>query len=140
MTASVDYNRPVAHGNWASLAVWGRNKSLPDGEIFNSYLLESLLRFADRNSAWTRMENVDRSTELLLGQNPAPPGFVEKFLARIQAYSVGYDRELLVTARTRTALGAQVTLYGVPGSLQSLYGNTPVGVVVFVRFRPQHRE
>jgi len=140
MTASVDYNRPLTRGNWASIVVWGRNKTLPEGEIFNSYLLESLLRFADRNAVWTRVENVDRSTELLLGQNPAPPGFVEKFLARIQAYSIGYDRDLLVTKRTRTALGAQVTVYGVPGSLQPLYGNVPVGVAVFLRFRPDHRQ
>jgi len=79
---------------------------------------------------------VDRSTELLLGQNPAPPGFTERFLARIQAYTFGYDRDVFVTPQTRTALGAQVTVYGVPGSLQTLYGNVPVGVAMFVRFRP----
>jgi hypothetical protein len=116
--------------------VWGRNKNLPDGEVFNSYLAEARLRFAGRNAVWTRIENVDRSNELLLAGNPAPPGFEDHFLARVQAYSVGYDRDILVTARTRTALGAQVTVYGVPGVLQPIYGDVPVGVAMFVRFRP----
>jgi len=136
MTASIDYHRSLARGDWASIAVWGRNKTLPDGEVFSSYLLESRLRFAARNALWTRIENVDRSTELLLGGSPAPPGFQEHFLARIQAYSFGYDRDLIVTPRTRTALGVQVTDYGVPGSLQPLYGDVPLGVAVFLRFRP----
>jgi len=136
MTASIDYHRALARGDWASILVWGRNKSLPDGEVFSSYLLESRLRFAGRNALWTRLENLDRSNELLLGRNPAPPGFVEHFLARVQAYSFGYDRDLFVTPRTRTALGAQVTFYGVPGSLQPLYGQFPVGVAIFLRFRP----
>jgi len=136
MTASLEYYRPLARGDWASILVWGRNKNLPGGEVFSSYLAESRLRFADRNAVWTRLENVDRSNELLLGQNPAPPGFEEQFLARIQAYTFGYDRDIFVTPRTRTALGAQVTVYGVPGSLQPLYGDVPAGVAVFVRFRP----
>ena len=136
MTASVDYHRAMARGDWASILVWGRNKNLPNGEVFNSYLAESRLRFAGRNAVWTRIENVDRSTELLLGQNPVPPGFTERFLARIQAYTMGYDRDVFVTPRTRTALGAQATVYGVPGLLQPIYGNVPVGVAMFVRFRP----
>jgi len=136
MTASLDYHRAFARADWASIAVWGRNKTLPDGQVFSSYLLESRLRFAARNAVWTRLENLDRSNELLLGGAPAPPGFVEHFLARIQACSFGFDRDVIVTTRTRTALGAQVTVYGVPGSLQPLYGDVPVGVAVFLRFRP----
>ena len=136
MTASLDYHRAFARADWASIVVWGRNKSLPDGEVLNSYLLESRLRFLERNAVWTRIENVDRTTELLLAGQPAPPGFEERFLARIQAYSLGYDRDILVTRRTRTAIGAQVTIYGVPGSLRPVYGDVPAGVAAFVRFRP----
>jgi hypothetical protein len=33
------------------------------------------MRFRTRNSVWTRVENVDRSNELLLGENPLPAGF-----------------------------------------------------------------
>ena len=62
MTASVTYNRPVHRGNWASLLLWGRNQSLLDGNVGNGYLLESTVKFLDRNAAWTRLENVDRTT------------------------------------------------------------------------------
>jgi hypothetical protein len=76
MTASVMYNRPLGDGekgNWASTAAWGQTRSLGDNVIQNSYLFESLLRFATRNNVWTRMEDVDRTTDLLLGEN-LPPG------------------------------------------------------------------
>ena len=136
MTASVDYHHAFTRADLASILVWGRNKMLPDGEVFNSYLAEARLRFLERNAVWTRIENVDRSNELLLGGKPAPPDFEERFLARIQAYSIGYDRDVLVTARTRTAVGAQVTVYGVPAILQPTYGDVPVGIAAFVRFRP----
>jgi hypothetical protein len=144
MTSSVTYNRPLnphnsesaEHwGNWATTIIWGRNKDLPGGEIFNSYLAESTVRFAHRNFAWTRIENVDRTNELLLGGNSLPPGFEEHFLARILAYTLGYDREFNFIPHISTALGGQFTLYGKPASLDSLYGDHPAGVVLFLRLR-----
>ena len=138
MTASLMYNRPLgdgAKGNWASTAVWGRTRALQDHVIQNSYLLESTLRFAVRNYVWTRMENVDRTTELLLGEHPEPSGFQEEPAGRVQAYTFGYDRDFDILPRLRTALGAQVTAY-TPGSrLKPVYGSDPVGVVVFLRIR-----
>ena len=138
MTASVMYNRPLgdgAKGNWASTLAWGRTRALQDDVIQNSYLLESTLRFAVRNYVWTRMENVDRTTELLLGENPEPPGFEEEPAGRVQAYTFGYDRDVDVLPHLRTALGAQVTAYTVGSRLQPVYGSDPVGVVVFLRIR-----
>ena len=83
MTASVSYNRPFRRGSWASTLVWGRNHTLQGGQIANGYLAESTLRFAEHNRVWTRVENVDRTSELLLGKQAEPPGFDEKFLARL---------------------------------------------------------
>src|SRR5690348_5501215 len=77
MTASIMYNRPFQNGNWANTAVWGRTRSLQDNAILNSYLFESLVRFRTRNYAWTRIENAGRSNELIIGENPLPPGFLE---------------------------------------------------------------
>ena len=65
MTASVQYNRPMEKGNWASLLLWGRNQDPSGGNVGNSFLLESTLRFLERNYVWTRIENVDRTNELL---------------------------------------------------------------------------
>ena len=142
MTASVAYNRPItrggdeAWGNSATTLIWGRNLTLPGGEVYNSYLAESTLRFKRRNFTWTRIENVDRTNELLNGENPLPPGFGEHFLARIQAYSFGYDRDFDLIPHIASALGGQVTLYGKPASLDPIYGDHPTGVLLFVRFRP----
>ncbi len=135
MTASVTYNRPLANGNWATLLLWGRNRDTPGGEIYNSYLAESTLRFAKHNYAWTRIENVDRSNELLLGENPLPPGFDERFLARVQAYTFGYDREFNFIPHVSSAIGGQYTLYTKPSSLDPIYGTNTMGVLMFLRFR-----
>jgi hypothetical protein len=135
MTASVTFNRPLARGNWASTFLWGRNRDIPSGQVFNSYLAESTVRFAQHNYAWTRIENVDRTNELLLGGNPVPSGFDERFLARVQAYSFGYDREFNFIPHLSSALGGQYTLYAAPSSLDPIYGAHPMGVLLFLRLR-----
>ena len=136
MTASVMYNRPFHRGSWASTLIWGRNHFLPAGENFNSYLAESTLRFAEVERVWGRIENVDRSNELLLGKQPEPPGFGERFLARVQAYTVGYDHDFHWIPGVATAFGGQVTFYSKPDFLTPIYGQHPKGVVSFVRIRP----
>ena len=135
MTASISYNRPIRNGNWASLLLWGRNQSLADGNVGNSYLLESTLKFAGRNSLWTRLENVDRTNELLLGENPLPAAFRERYFARVEAYTAGYDREIGNLPHLSSALGAQLTSYSLPAQLQSAYGSHPVSIVAFLRLR-----
>lgn len=135
MTASVMYNHPIHAGNWNSMLLWGRNRSLLNGNVGNGYLLESTLNFMSRNYAWTRIENVDRTNELLLGDNPEPPGFTEKYFTRVQAYTFGYDREVGNIPHLATALGGQITWYGVPVALQQIYGTHPLGAVVFLRVR-----
>jgi hypothetical protein len=135
MTASVIYNRPLTNGNLATMILWGRNRSLQDGNVGNGYLLESTLRFLSRNNLWTRIENVDRSNELLLGEVSLPPGFRERYFTRVQSYTFGYDRELGHVPYISTALGGQFTLYGTPATLRPAYGPHPVGAVAFLRVR-----
>jgi len=138
MTSSVTYNRPLRSaewGNWATTLLWGRNSTIPGGEVFNSYLAESTARFVRHNFAWTRIENLDRTNELLLGENPLPPGFEEHFLARVQAYTFGFDREMNFIPHVSTALGGQYTLYSAPAFLDPVYGSHPMGVLLFIRFR-----
>lgn len=135
MTASLMYNRPIRDGNWAALLLWGRNQSLLDGNVGNAYLVESTLKFLKRNYAWMRIENADRTNQLLLGENPPPPGFTERFFTRVQAYTAGYDREIGHIPHVSTALGAQITWYGVPDVLKPTYGSHPIGVAAFLRVR-----
>ena len=136
VTASVQYNHPLHDGNWTSTILWGRTRSLQDNSIFNSYALESTVRFRVRNYAWTRIENVDRSNELILGENPLPPNFQEQPIGRVQAYTFGYDRDIDLIPHVASALGVQVTAYGVGEKLKPTYGSRPAGIAVFVRIRP----
>lgn len=135
MTASVMYNRPLANGNWATTLIWGRNQDLGHPQIFNGYLAESTLRIG-RQNLWGRIENVDRTNELILGENPEPPGFEEHFAARVQGYTMGYDHEIGHLPHLSIALGGQLMLYGKPALLNPIYGDHPVGGVVFLRLRP----
>jgi len=136
MTASVMYNRPFHDGNWANTLLWGRTRSLQDNAIFNSYAFESTARFRARNYAWTRIESAERSNELILGENPLPPGFQEQPIGQVQAYTIGYDRDVELVSHLASAIGAQFTTYGVVERLKPIYGAHPVGVAVFVRLRP----
>lgn len=136
MTSSIMYNRPLNKGNWTSTVLWGRTRSLQDDSKENSYLLESLIRFKTRNYAWTRIENAGRSNELQNGANPLPAGFHEDPIGHAQAYTFGYDRDIDFVPHLRTAIGVQITTYGVADALKPIYGSDPVGVSVFIRLRP----
>ena len=96
------------------------------------------MHFLDRNSVWGRAENVDRTSDLLLGGASEPPNAPERFLGRVQAYTAGYDREFSWVRHVSTALGGQITFYGKPELLNPIYGAHPVGVLLFVRFRPDN--
>lgn len=135
-TASIMYNRPFRNGNLASTVLWGRTRSMPDNTKENSYLLELTLRFATCNYIWTRMENAGRSNELLVGENPLPPSFTESPLTHVQAYTFGYDRDIDLIPHVASAIGTQVTVYGVGDPLKPIYGSDPIGVNVFLRLRP----
>ena len=134
MTGSIMYNRPFHIGNLATMLLWGRNQRLEGGNAGNSFLAESTLRLA-RNVIWTRIENTDRTNELLLDDNPIPANFEERYFTRVQAYTAGYDREVGHIPHLSTAIGGQLTFYGVPDVLQSAYGSHPLGVNVFLRAR-----
>lgn len=140
MTASIMYNRPLAKGDWASTLLWGRNRSLDTGLVWNGYLAESTVRFAERNYIWGRIENVDRNNELLLRNLLESPNFQESIIGRVKAYTAGYSHDLDLIPHLATAIGAQLTLYSTPDSLKIPYGNHPIGAMVFVRIRPFGKE
>lgn len=94
------------------------------------------MRWRGRHYLWGRIENVDRTNELLLRNESEPPTFEENIIGRVQAYSAGYERDVELIPHLATGLGAQFMLYSTPASLQSEYGDHPVGGVIFVRLRP----
>ncbi|WP_260704580.1 hypothetical protein [Edaphobacter flagellatus] len=140
-TASIMYNRPfgprdaneLSTGNWSNTLVWGRTSS--HGKL-NSYLAESLLKFANKNYVWTRIENAARTNQLLLTPGkPVPPDFEEEPIGHVAAFSFGYDRDFRIGRHITAAPGAQFTTYNTPQALQTTYGDHPWGVAAFLRFR-----
>jgi len=127
-TASVEYNRPWARGNWATSVVWGRKHKDETGRNLNSYLLESTVNFKRRNYGYTRMELVDKDE--LFPQAATQPSY------RIAAYTLGGVRDLAQARLGQLGLGADVTFYGKPGVLNATYGTNPVSFRVFLRWRP----
>jgi hypothetical protein len=53
----------------------------------------------------------------------------------VAAYTFGYDHDFAVGQHVLAAPGAQFTVYRTPEALKSIYGATPTGEVMFVRFR-----
>ena len=56
-------------------------------------------------------------------------------LSRIGAFTVGYVRDFDLLAGLRTGVGVDLTGYTFPGSLAGVYGDSPVSVHAFLRFR-----
>lgn len=141
MTASLHHAVRVGAGSVATSLIWGRNKDVQhvagkERRVSNAYTFETTANFLVDNWIWTRIENVDRDASLL-------PAAVEighahgETVGRVQAYTVGYARELPLTASpVRIALGAQLSFYALPFILKPLYDFRPSGASVFLRIRP----
>jgi hypothetical protein len=138
-TASIQHAYVFSSGHVATSLIWGRNKDVHDGgsRIFNAYTAESTVNFRTRNWLWTRIENVDRDRTLLTGETPAALLVDEDPIGRVQAYTLGYERDLpFGISYLNIGLGAQVSTYGLPPQLKGVYGNRPAGVTVFLHIRP----
>jgi hypothetical protein len=127
-SASLEYNRPIPRGNWATSIIWGRKHKEETATNLNSYLLESTMNFNRRNYAYTRLELVDKDE--LFPDAAVHPAY------RIGAYTFGGVRDLFSTRTGQVGLGADVTFYSKPVALDAAYGTNPVSFRVFLRFRP----
>jgi hypothetical protein len=139
-TASLQHNTRLSTGHISSSLIWGRNKDLSDhgARIFNAYTAETTVNFFRRNWVWTRIENVDRDRTLLVGEKPAVLEVEEDPIGRVQAYTFGYERDLPTKPSSlNIGLGAQITTYGLPQSLKSIYGNRPAAFSIFLHLRPR---
>jgi hypothetical protein len=127
-TASLEYNRPIAGGNWASSVVWGRVQKIATNTILNGYVAESTLNFLRRDYVFTRLELVDKDE--LFPQAAVHPAY------RIGAYTFGGVRDLVQTRAWQLGLGGDVIFYSKPAVLDAAYGVHPVSFEIFLRVRP----
>jgi hypothetical protein len=137
-TASLQHNRRLNRGNWATAFIWGRNHLHSGVTIhhLNGYTFESTVNFRDKNYFYTRLELVDKDDLLraadrtVLGINQTHPSF------RIGAYTFGGARDVWSNDKVSLAFGGDFTFYSKPSALDRIYGENPVSWELFFRIRP----
>lgn len=136
VTASVEYTRPLAAGDWSSSLIWGRTHSTATFRNLNSYLVESVLPVKRDNFITGRFELVDKD-ELFANdatlEEQIDTAYGSTF--RIGAYTIGYTRDVNLFQHVATGIGANFSVYSLPSAIKPYYGGRPVGGNVFVRVR-----
>jgi len=132
-TASATYALRLANGALLNATgLWGMNKvKNHDGE--HAVLLEASLR-KKRIVGYTRYELVQKSAEEL---NLDEDEFGHDRLFPVNAITLGAAYDILRINPVRTSIGAQLTLYSAPATLDVLYGRRPLAAEVYLRLYPE---
>jgi len=129
-TASAIYNKSFSENrNWSNTFVWGKNHS--DEGRTNALLFESNYEFF-KNSLFGRAEQVQKNAHELALPSPHPEG---NFW--VQAYSLGYLRDVVRDKGVDVGIGGMATFNVNPASIGDFYGGTTHGGwQLFMRLRP----
>ena len=112
-----------------------RHPNAPRGYT-DYWLLEGAWQATPWDHLYGRAEYLDRNFQLLFTKEGALPGQpVGTKLVRIKALTLGYLRDLDLVKGLRTGIGGDVTAYGVPDDLKTVYGSRPLSTHLFFRFR-----
>ena len=127
-TTSAQYTLPLKSGGWwATTFGYGNNST--GGTNSDSYLLESELNLAERNTLFSRFEWVNKLGEEL---NLSPSN--KKF--GVGQFSLGYVRDVTPNRPYQTGVGAAITFNSIPSLLNNTYSSSPMGFWLFLRIRP----
>jgi Heavy metal binding domain len=130
-TASLLYNRALGHdSNWSSAIVWGQNRDGAAGKT-QSILLETNYQ-RGRDTIYARFEHVEKpGHELVLDEAD------HERVVPVNAYTLGYVRDLSHGKGVDVGLGGQFTIQDIPADLERYYGDgVPFAFQVFLRVRP----
>jgi len=89
-----------------------------------------------RNFFTGRIEYVDKDE--LFADTPALEAQLDRTAGstfRIGAYTAGYTRDIETFRMVETGIGANASVYTLPGAIKPYYGDRPWGVNVFLRVR-----
>jgi plastocyanin len=133
-TASAIYNKRFdGEHNWASTFVWGQNYA--NGDRTNAFLVESNYDFF-KNAVFGRFETVQKS-----GHDLVLPPPLDHEVFNVQAFSLGYVRDIVQGKGLDVGLGGMFTVGHNPASLMPVYGGTThAGWQFFMRLRPSKRQ
>ncbi len=131
-TVSATYSLPFANQGWfTAVALWGQNKT-KDHEGENAFLVEGSWR-KNKLTLHGRYEYVQKSVEEL-NLDEVIYGHDEIF--PVNAFTAGFNYDLLNIGKTRLAGGSQFTLYHADSNLNNLYGKNPMAFQVYLRLYP----
>jgi hypothetical protein len=131
-TASVSWTQLHASDMSSVTAGFGRNDT--DHGARAAAFVEGG-RHVGPNTIYGRFEGLQVETALLQ-KDLVVEGPAATVKDSVFAFTVGGVRDLLQVAGFQGGLGADVTFYGVPNSLQPAYSSHPVSFQVFFRLRP----
>jgi hypothetical protein len=111
ITATVAYHVAWEGRNWQTLFAWGQNRNHP-GENLDGFLIESLIRFDNTHTVFSRAERVQKD-ELF------PPGHAlehEKFT--VHKVSLGYIYDFPKISGVTMGVGGVGSVHFLPGTLR----------------------
>ncbi|MFZ3288642.1 MAG: hypothetical protein WA191_17575 [Telluria sp.] len=127
-TASASYQHALASGPMQTTLAWGRNRKDP-GATTDGYLLESALHIRRDTSLFGRFERVEND-ELFRDDEP-----LHGQVFKVRKLSVGFVRDFFSAGKVKFGAGALVSKYWAPAVLDSIYGASPSGYMLFFRAR-----
>ncbi|MGN6615556.1 MAG: hypothetical protein ACTHJ5_00140 [Ilyomonas sp.] len=130
-TASAIYSKELGNSAFNATGVWGVNKTAGhDGE--NAALVEAEWR-ENRLAIHSRYEWAQKGIEeLSLDEDK----FGHDAVFPVNAFTIGFNYDLLKIGQTRLAGGSQITFYHADKRLDSLYGKNPMALEVYLRLYP----
>lgn len=131
-TASAIYSKTFGGNSMVNAtAVWGQNKHGGHAGQ-NSVLVEGEWR-KKKFALHSRYEWVQKGLEEL---DLDEATFGHDAVFPVNAFTLGFNYDLLQFGKTRLAGGGQWTLYSADNRLNSLYGKNPMAVEVYLRLYP----
>jgi hypothetical protein len=137
-TASMHYIRPAADKNWwANSVVWGQDHKVAENRTVNALLAETVVPIRRKNFItghyeWSQRDELFENDHALAESIESRTG---KFAFKVNAFTVGYTRDIPLLRNVQSGLGFNVTTYAIEDVLKPYYGAHPWGVNVFARFR-----
>jgi hypothetical protein len=135
-TASITNYTPLSKGSWATSLIWGHNRKVDIDRHLNSYGIETLYHFKNKNYLSGRLEIVDKDELFPHSDEMERPEITDIF--RITALTLGYARDFDLIPGFRTGIGANIALYSFPSSIEPFYGDNPKSFLFYFRFGSAH--
>ena len=125
---SATYNRAITpHRNFEATFIWARNRV--NKQDLDGYLIEAQLK---QDGGWTpffRYEFIKKNAEELV----LPSSFPPQQIFNVQQATIGITRDIFNTGSLTWAMGGAALFNVVPSDLKPVYGNNPMGWLIYLR-------